>query len=105
MTYYLAIDYKAYHTPTWRFLKLLKGLYEKELNLREARNYAITMMKKDSMIWCITILKRSKGEYLGIERVMPDGITSIDDVRDGWGFIEDGEVEEHSCFTTPFHRY
>ena len=100
MTYYLAIDYCSYYRPTWKFLKLRRGLTKKEdLDIREARNYAITLMKKHKEIYCINILKRVKKDvYEGIERVYPDGITSVDSIKDGWEFIVDNEVEEHECF-------
>lgn len=100
MTYYLAIDYKSFYRPTWRFLKLIK-MYSgsEEIDLRHARNYAITLMKKHNEIYCINILKRlKKNTYEGIERVYPDGITSVDSIKDGWSFIIDADIEEHKCY-------
>lgn len=103
MTYYLAIDNRAYYRPAMRFLELVQGLFSKPLTLREARNYAITIMKKHPEIWCITILKRTKRDtYTGIERVFPDGITDIDDVKDGWDFVHDYDIVPHECYKDTF---
>lgn len=104
MTYYLAIDNRAYYCPAMRFLELVWGLVSKPLTLREARNYAITIMKKHPEIWCITILKRTKKDtYTGIERVFPDGITDIgDDVKTGWDFVHDYNITPHECYKDTF---
>lgn len=105
MTYYLAIDNRAYYRPAMRFLELVWGLVSKPLTLREARNYAITIMKKHPEIWCITILKRTKKDtYTGIERVFPDGITDIgDDVKTGWDFVTDYDMKLHRCYIDDFN--
>lgn len=104
MTYYLAIDNRAYYRPAMRFLELVWGRVSKPLTLREARNYAITIMKKHPEIWCITILKRTKKDtYTGIERVFPDGITDVDDdVKTGWDFIHDYDITPHECYIDTF---
>jgi hypothetical protein len=74
-------------------------MYSEEIDLRRARNYAITLMKKHNEIYCINILKRlKKNTYEGIERVYPDGITSVDSIKDGWDFIIDADIEEHKCY-------
>lgn len=104
MTYYLAIDNRAYYRPAMRFLELNPEFYMRDLTIREARNYAITVMKKHPEIWCITILKRTKKDtYKGIERVFPDGITTDDDVKDGWGFATDYDMKPHKCYVDDFN--
>ena len=104
MTYYLAIDNRAYYRPAMRFLELVWGRVSKPLTLREARNYAITIMKKHPEIWCITILKRTKKDtYTGIERVFPDGITDVEDVNEGWDFVTDYDMKPHRCYIDDFN--
>lgn len=104
MTYYLACDNRAYYRPAMRFLMLVQGLFENPLTIRDARNYAITIMKKRPEIWCITILKRTKKDtYTGIERVFPDGITDEDDVKDGWDFVTDYDMKPHRCYIDDFN--
>lgn len=105
MTYYLAIDNRAYYRPAMRILHLIPDFFhDKEFRIREARNYAITLMKKHPEIFCITILKRIKKDtYHGIERVFPDGITDDgDDVKTGWGFIHDYTPTIHECYKDTF---
>jgi hypothetical protein len=104
MTYYLAIDNRAYYHPPMRFLELVWGRVSKPLTLREARNYAITIMKKHPEIWCITILKRTKKDtYTGIERVFPDGITEVEDVDKGWDYVTDYDMKPHRCYIDDFN--
>ena len=103
MTYYLAIDNRAYYRPAMRFLMLVQGLFANPLTIRDARNYAITIMKKHPEIWCITILKRTKKDtYTGIERVFPDGITNDEDVKTGWDFVHDYDIIPHECYKDTF---
>ena len=104
MTYYLAIDNRAYYRPAMRFLMLVQGLFSNPLTIRDARNYAITIMKKHPEIWCITILKRTKRDtYTGIEMVYPDGITNDDaDVKTGWDFVHDYDIVPHECYKDTF---
>ena len=104
MTYYLAIDNRAYYRPAMRFLMLVQGLFSNPLTIRDARNYAITIMKKHPEIWCITILKRTKKDtYTGIERVFPDGITEDGaDVKTGWDFVHDYDITPHECYKDTF---
>lgn len=104
MTYYLAIDNKAYYRPAMRFLELVWDRVSNPLTIRDARNYAITIMKKHPEIWCITILKRTKKDtYTGIERVFPDGITDDEDVKDGWDFVTDYDMKPHRCYIDDFN--
>lgn len=105
MTYYLAIDNRAYYRPAMRILHLVPDFFhDKEFRILEARNYAITLMKKHPEIFCITILKRIKKDtYHGIERVYPDGITADgEDVKTGWDFIYDFTPTIHECYKDVF---
>lgn len=105
MTYYLAIDNRAYYRPAMRIFHLVPDFFhDKEFRILEARNYAITLMKKHPEIFCITILKRIKKDtYHGIERVYPDGITADgDDVKTGWDFIHDYTPTIHECYKDVF---
>ena len=97
MNFYIAIDHKVGHKPSWTYIKITPWRNQK-LTVREARNWFLRNQKNYDAVWCAHIMKRTKKDtYKDIETVYADGITYESNGPVDW--ITDYDFTETNTFT------